>query len=343
MERTDRPGLLTLSHSEAAALAAVFDRMFPDDGDGYAASTMGAVDFVDRALAGPEANDLPSYRRALSWLSEAAQRRWTRAVEELAASQLDELIAELERGGESVPANGFALLRRDLVRGLFADPIHGGNTAMRGWRFLGDPGLAPASESPRSLRDWTGRKAEPFPAGFDRDAGRRPPRGDADVVIIGGGAVGSVLGNIDPEALERGVEILAAAETIYLVAKRRSYPIISYVAYAFGKLGVRFVGVGTASGIDDDILSQAGPRDAAFAVSFSPYASESAAQARALAARGVPVVSLTDSAFSPLADCSRVSFSLAEADHAGFRSLSASMAFAMALTVSVAERRRSHE
>lgn len=149
------------------------------------------------------------------------------------------------------------------------------------------------------------------------------------------------LGSIDPEALERGVDILAGAETIYLVAKRRSYPIISYVAYAFGKLGVRFVGVGTASGIDDDMLSQAGPRDAAFAVSFSPYASESAAQARALAARGVPVVSLTDSAFSPLADCSRVSFSLAEADHAGFRSLSASMAFAMTLTVSVAERRRS--
>lgn len=148
------------------------------------------------------------------------------------------------------------------------------------------------------------------------------------------------LGSIDPEALERGVDILAGAETIYLVAKRRSYPIISYVAYAFGKLGVRFVGVGTASGIDDDMLSQAGPRDAAFAVSFSPYASESAAQARALAARGVPVVSLTDSAFSPLADCSRVSFSLAEADHAGFRSLSASMAFAMTLTVSVAERRR---
>ena len=55
------------------------------------------------------------------------------------------------------------------------------------------------------------------------------------------------------------------------------------------------------------------------------------------------VYSLTDSAFSPLADCSHVSFSLAEADHAGFRSLSASMAFAMALTVSVAERRRSRK
>ena len=145
---------------------------------------------------------------------------------------------------------------------------------------------------------------------------------------------------VDPAAFERAVDILAAAETIYLIAKRRSYPISSYMAYAFGKLKVRCQLVGTAAGIDDDLLAMAGPRDAAFAVSFSPYASESAVQARNLAARGINVVSLTDSAFSPLAECSKEWFEVVEADHAGFRSLSASMAFAMALTVSIAEKRR---
>ncbi len=145
---------------------------------------------------------------------------------------------------------------------------------------------------------------------------------------------------IDPEEFEKAVSLLAGAETIYLIAKRRSYPISSYMAYAFGKLKVRCLQVGTAAGIDDDLLALASPKDAAFAISFSPYASESAAQARSLAGAGVPVVSLTDSAFSPLVDCSDVWFELVEADHAGFRSLSASMAFAMALTVSVAEKRR---
>lgn len=145
---------------------------------------------------------------------------------------------------------------------------------------------------------------------------------------------------VEPEAFERAVTLLANADTIYLIAKRRSYPISSYMAYAFGKLRVKCVLVGTAAGIDEDLLAMAGPRDAAFAVSFSPYASESAAQARMLASRGVPVVSLTDSAFSPLAECSREWFEVVEADHAGFRSLSASMAFAMALTVSIAETRR---
>ncbi|WP_018013195.1 MurR/RpiR family transcriptional regulator [Sinorhizobium medicae] len=146
--------------------------------------------------------------------------------------------------------------------------------------------------------------------------------------------------SVDPHSFERAVDILAKANTIYLIAKRRSYPISSYMAYAFGKLKVKYQHVGTAAGIDDDMLAMANREDAAFAVSFSPYASESANQARLLANRKVPVVSLTDSAFSPLAESSKVWFELVEADHAGFRSLSASMAFAMALTVAIAEKRR---
>lgn len=153
-------------------------------------------------------------------------------------------------------------------------------------------------------------------------------------------SVDAISAAVDPDGFERAVSLLADAETIYLIAKRRSYPISSYMAYAFGKLRVRCQLVGTSAGIDDDLLAMATPRDAAFAVSFSPYASESAAQARMMASRGIPVVSLTDSAFSPLVECSKEWFEVVEADHAGFRSLSASMAFAMALTVSIAEKRR---
>jgi DNA-binding MurR/RpiR family transcriptional regulator len=153
-------------------------------------------------------------------------------------------------------------------------------------------------------------------------------------------SIDAIAAAVDPDGFERAVTLLANAETIYLIAKRRSYPISSYMAYAFGKLRVKCQLVGTSAGIDDDMLAMATPKDAAFAVSFSPYASESAAQARSMAARGIPVVSLTDSAFSPLAECSKEWFEVVEADHAGFRSLSASMAFAMALTVSIAEKRR---
>ncbi|UYN99975.1 MAG: MurR/RpiR family transcriptional regulator [Devosia sp.] len=171
------------------------------------------------------------------------------------------------------------------------------------------------------------------------------PHGSAvlhNFVVAAQQSLDTLASSIDPQTLALAAELLAKAETIYLVAKRRSYPIASYMAYAFGKLGIRCQLAGSAAGIDDDLLALATPRDAAFAVSFAPYASESAGQARALAARGVPIVALTDSAFSPLAECASLWFEVVETDHAGFRSLSASMAFAMALTVMVAEQRRQH-
>jgi DNA-binding MurR/RpiR family transcriptional regulator len=143
----------------------------------------------------------------------------------------------------------------------------------------------------------------------------------------------------DASKLERSVAILARARTIHLIARRRSYPISTYMAYAFGKLGIRCTLIGSPAGIDAETLAMAGEGDAALAISFSPYASETADHARALAARGVPVVAITDSAFSPLAGSATEWFEVAEADFAGFRSLSATMALAMALTVSVAERR----
>ena len=146
--------------------------------------------------------------------------------------------------------------------------------------------------------------------------------------------------NIEPGNLERAVEILAKAETIHLVARRRSYPISSYMAYAFGKLRIRHTLVGSASGIDPENLDFATPRDAVLAISFSPYASETAAYVRNLAERDIPVISITDSAFSPLAEYAVAWFEVVEADFAGFRSLSATMALAMALTVAVAERRQ---
>jgi DNA-binding MurR/RpiR family transcriptional regulator len=144
---------------------------------------------------------------------------------------------------------------------------------------------------------------------------------------------------LDEEQFERAVAILAGAETIYLLARRRSYPIASYMAYALGKLKVPHQLIESASGLEPEILSFATPRDAVVAVSFSPYAAATIDHARQLAEQGVKVIAITDSAFSPLAQSASEWFEVAESDWAGFRSLSATMALAMALTVAVAERR----
>ncbi|MGE0502782.1 MAG: MurR/RpiR family transcriptional regulator [Rhizobiaceae bacterium] len=146
---------------------------------------------------------------------------------------------------------------------------------------------------------------------------------------------------LDDALLEGAVETLADAETIYVLARRRSSPVAGTIAYALGKLNIRYQLVESAAGLDSEMLAFATPRDAAIAISFSPYASQTIDAARHLALQNVPVVAITDSSFSPLAQSASVWFEIAEADCAGFRSLSATMALAMTLVVAVAERRRS--
>jgi DNA-binding MurR/RpiR family transcriptional regulator len=145
---------------------------------------------------------------------------------------------------------------------------------------------------------------------------------------------------LDAAVFARCVGILAEAETIYLVARRRAYPLAAHMAYAFGKLQVRSVTIDSANGIDPEIVQMATPKDAAIACSFAPYAPASVEQAQTLSDQGVPLVVITDSALSPLAAVATHWMEVSESDFAGFRSLSASIALSLALPVAVAERRR---
>ncbi|KPF73154.1 RpiR family transcriptional regulator [Bosea sp. AAP35] len=146
--------------------------------------------------------------------------------------------------------------------------------------------------------------------------------------------------SIDAAALDSAIAALSEAETVYILARRRSYPVASYMGYALGKLGVRNQLVESAAGLAPEILSFATKRDVAFAVSFSPYAPETIEETRVLSERGVPVVAVTDSAFSPLVQFATIWFEVAEADFGGFRTLSATMALAMTLAVGVGDTRR---
>lgn len=153
-------------------------------------------------------------------------------------------------------------------------------------------------------------------------------------------SVAALRKTLDVEQLTTGVDILAKARTIYLIGLRRSFPVVSYMAYAFGKLGIRHVLIDSVGGMAGEVASFAEEGDAVFAISFTPYASETIALAGQAAERGVPVVAVTDSPFSPLAQGARIWFEVVEADVEGFRSLSASFALVTTLTVAVAERRR---
>lgn len=141
------------------------------------------------------------------------------------------------------------------------------------------------------------------------------------------------------DELSRAIETLAKADTIYLLGARRVFPIAAYCAYAFGKLGIRTMLIDHIAQLGPEQLATATERDAVLAISFTPYAPVTADLAALAARRNVPVVAITDSAFSPLVPTADVWLEIAEADFGAFRSLSASFALAMALSVGTAEKR----
>ena len=144
---------------------------------------------------------------------------------------------------------------------------------------------------------------------------------------------------VDVGALDRAVEISAAARTIHLIGARRSYPAVAGLAYALRKLGVACQLVDQAGGPMPEQADLISPDDAVLAVSFTPYAPVTVDLASRAAQRGVPVVAVTDTVFSPLAQVATVWLEVVEADHAAFRLLSGTFALTMTLAVAVAERR----
>src|SRR4051812_40696776 len=145
--------------------------------------------------------------------------------------------------------------------------------------------------------------------------------------------------SVSLEELSRAIETLAKADTIYLLGARRVFPISIYCAYAFGKLGIRAILIDHIAQLGPEQLATATERDAVLAISFTPYAPVTADLAAMAARRNIPVVAITDSAFSPLVSSADVWLEVAEADFGAFRSLSASFALAMALAVGTAEKR----
>ena len=142
-----------------------------------------------------------------------------------------------------------------------------------------------------------------------------------------------------PEALHRAIDLLAAADTIYLLGSRRSFPVATYLAYALRKLGLRTELVDQIGGLAPEQMAMIRRSDVVLAVSFTPYAPVTLALASTAFAAGIAVVALTDGPFSPLVPIATVWLEIVEADHVAFRSLAGSFALATTLAVAAAERR----
>ena len=143
--------------------------------------------------------------------------------------------------------------------------------------------------------------------------------------------------SVDEAALARAVQILSAADTVHIVGLRRAFPVACYLVYVFEKMAVPAMlhdGVGK---LDHRFALRR--NDALLAITFAPYSEETLTLAQDARARGLSVVALTDRLTSPLAKSADAVLTVPEVDFGAFRSLSATIAMAMALAVAVGSAR----
>jgi DNA-binding MurR/RpiR family transcriptional regulator len=163
----------------------------------------------------------------------------------------------------------------------------------------------------------------------------------AEFVEAGRISIEGLARDLDETKLDQAVTLLSTARMIHLAGFRRSFPVASYLAYVFDKLGLPAMLHDGVGGLAQGAAMQ--PGDALLAITFAPYADETLALIRNARATGLVVVCLTDPQggplTTPLTRLADTVLTVTEVDFGAFRSLSATIALALALAVAVATRR----
>lgn len=179
----------------------------------------------------------------------------------------------------------------------------------------------------KALEDELGTKEDRSDLGFLRD-----------LVVRDLTSLQDLLSSISAEQISVAAEVMEAADTIYLLGQLRSAPVVELLRYLLTMLGKRTLLLDASGGLATHMAKAIQPGDMLLAVSFRFYATEVVNIVDAVAARGVPVVAISDSTLSPLAKSARVLFAIPEHEYTFSRSLAAPMCLAQALTVALAAR-----
>ena len=211
------------------------------------------------------------------------------------------------------------------------------SAVMRFCQIMGFTGFA---EMQRLFRDALSRSAPDYAtrlANLKGGGAGQPSTLVAEFVEAGRQSMEALARDLNEGSLNQAVAILAQARTIHLAGFRRSFPVASYLAYVFDKLGVAAVLHDGVAGLGQRSALQTG--DALLAITFAPYSDETLALAAHVRDKGLPVVVLTDPPASALAGLADTILTVTEIDFGAFRSLSAAIALALSLAVAVAARR----
>lgn len=138
--------------------------------------------------------------------------------------------------------------------------------------------------------------------------------------------------------LRGAVDLIAEAETIYVIGFRRSLPVSSYLAYSLQQLNKKTIFVDGVGGLTRQQVQLISKGDLLIDISFHPYADETIQAVQTAVSHQAKVLSISDSLVSPTAKPATLALQVREAEIRKFRSLAATMCLAQTLVVSYAFR-----
>src|SRR5258705_12180315 len=164
------PTYTWLNPEEAAFIEAAVDHMIPADEHSPKGTDLGLNIYIDRALAGgwgkgerlylqgPWKQGVPSqgyqlpltpaglYRAGITAANAFCVKTYGKSFDKITASERQEFLLGLQAGKVTFE-NGpparvfFSTLYQNVMEGMFADPIYGGNRNKAGWKLIGFPGV----------------------------------------------------------------------------------------------------------------------------------------------------------------------------------------------------------
>jgi DNA-binding MurR/RpiR family transcriptional regulator len=145
----------------------------------------------------------------------------------------------------------------------------------------------------------------------------------------------------EPEVLDRladAAALLASAKKVYCLGLRSAHPIAWQLHYMFSLFGEHTILLDSIAGTGTDPIRAATAKDVLFAVSVAPYTHATIETAQYAHLRGVPVVAVTDSAVSPLAQVARCTVQVPTDGPSFFHSMSSAFVVGEILAALVAGR-----
>ncbi|WP_322106407.1 MurR/RpiR family transcriptional regulator [Paraburkholderia sp. J41] len=143
---------------------------------------------------------------------------------------------------------------------------------------------------------------------------------------------------LDGAQFDAAVQMLEAADNIYVIGVRRSFPVASYIVYALQHTRKRVHLVSGFGGMYHEQIRSVRKGDVVIAISFAPYGKETQYCLRVAQEHHAKTLVITDSQLSPLARHASAQLYVKEGSAFAFRSLTSTFCLCQALFIALAYR-----